>query len=459
MDISVSVVLDIRSFVLKEDSSCTLITFTLCDRRMESIARSGMSKSSLFGKCQRTLVRPRTKLARSPVASATNGVYPKFEVPKDVNPLLTPYQLGPFDLSHRIVLAPLTRCRALGTVPQINAAEYYAQRTSNGGLLISEATCISVEGHGYPNTPGIYTEEQINAWKPVTQAVKDAGGIFFLQLWHCGRSSHPEYQPGGADPVSSSAIAISNGTVYTPSGKAYPFPVPRALDISEIPGIVKSYADGARNSLAAGFHGVEIHGANGYLIDQFLKSNVNKRTDKYGGSIPNRARFALEVAAAVADAVGPELTGIRLSPYSDFQEATDPETLDLNLYLVDKLSEMGLLYVHAVESRISGNVDAEDAQESLEPLRKAFKGCFMAAGGYDREAGIKAIESGHADLVAYGRIFLANPDLPLRYALSDAPLNPYDRDTFYTSDQVVGYLDYPYLKDVAPDKVAQLAAA
>ncbi|KAK9908090.1 hypothetical protein WJX75_002626 [Coccomyxa subellipsoidea] len=427
--------------------------------RMETALRSNSPGTTLLAKYQHSKIRPRraVKVAVSPSASAPVTLAPRYEVPRDINPLLSPYTLGEFELSHRVVLAPLTRCRAIGTVPQKNAAEYYAQRTSKGGLLISEATCVAVTGHGYPNTPGVYTEEQINAWKPVTQAVRDAGGIFFLQLWHCGRSSHPEYQPNGADPISASAVAISKGTVTTPSGDAYPFPVPRALEISEIPGVVKSYADGARNSLAAGFHGVEIHGANGYLIDQFLKSNANKRTDKYGGSIPNRCRFALEVAAAVADAVGPELTGIRLSPYSEFQEATDPETLDLNLYLVDKLSEMGLLYVHAVEARISGGFEVEGSSESLDPLRKAFKGCFMVAGGYTRETGIHAIESGHADLVAYGREFISNPDLPLRFARPDAPLNPYNRDTFYTPDQVVGYLDYPFLKDVSPE-AAQLAA-
>ncbi|EIE21116.1 FMN-linked oxidoreductase [Coccomyxa subellipsoidea C-169] len=425
---------------------------------MGTLLRSNVSGNSLLTRSS----RPRTarKLVVTPSsASAPATLAPTYEVPKDANPLLSTYTLGSFELSHRVVLAPLTRCRALGTVPQLNAAEYYAQRTSKGGLLISEATCVAETGHGYPNTPGIYTEEQINAWKPVTQAVRDAGGIFFLQLWHCGRSSHPEYQPNGADPISASAVAISSGTVFTPSGKEYPFPVPRALDISEIPGVVKSFADGARNSIAAGFHGVEIHGANGYLIDQFLKSSVNKRTDKYGGSIPNRCRFALEVAAAVADAVGPELTGIRLSPYSDFQEAMDPETLELNLYLVDKASEMGLLYVHAVESRISGGTDAQAPQsESLDPLRNAFKGAFMAAGGFTRDLGIQAIESGHADLVAYGRAFLANPDLPLRFALPDVPLNPYNRGTFYTPDQVVGYLDYPFLKDVEPSLAAQLSA-
>ncbi|CAK0785467.1 hypothetical protein CVIRNUC_008676 [Coccomyxa viridis] len=341
-----------------------------------------------------------------------------------------------------------------GTVTQPQAELYYTQRTSEGGLLITEATCTQVEGHGYPNVPGIYTPEQIEAWKPVTQAVHERGGIFFCQLWHVGRASHSEYQPGGAPPQSSSAIAISEGQVFTPQGKAESYPVPRSLEVSEIPGIVKKYATAARNSLEAGFHGVEIHAANGYLIDQFLKSSVNKRTDQYGGSITNRCRFALEVVAAVADAVGPELTGIRLSPFSSFLEATDPESLDLNLQLVDKLSEMGIVYVHAVEARIAGASDLEGPVfGTLEPLRKAFKGTFMAAGGYKRDNGIKAIEDGHADLIAYGRDFISNPDLPLRFAL-DAPLTQYNRDTFYTPDQVVGYTDYPSLQDgVAPKEL------
>ncbi|GAB4814383.1 hypothetical protein N2152v2_001429 [Parachlorella kessleri] len=284
----------------------------------------------------------------------------------------------------------------------------------------------------YPHTPGIYLPEQ---------------AFFFCQLWHVGRASHNDYQPNGEPPVSASAIPITDGNqVFSfKAGKMVDFPTPRALEVSEIPGVVDDYRKAARNSLTAGFSGVEIHGANGYLIDQFLKDEANHRTDEYGGSIENRCRFALEVVKAVADEVGSDKVGIRLSPFGGFQNATDSHPYGLVSYLLEELNKLDLAYVHFVEPRAGGNADIPETPHTLEPFRKVYKGTAIAAGGYKRESGMEAIASGHSDLVAYGRWFIANPDMPKRFALG-APLNKYHRDTFYSQGNE-GYIDYPFLED------------
>lgn len=285
------------------------------------------------------------------------------------------------------------------------------------------------------------------------KAVHGKGAKFFLQLWHVGRASHQDFQPHGEAPLSSSAVAAS-GDVYTPKGMK-PYPVPRALATEEIPAIVEQFRQGARNALDAGFDGVEVHCANGYIIDQFLKSSVNKRTDKYGGPIENRARFAVEVVCAVAEEVGADRTGIRVSPFGGFLDAEDEHPYALHTYLLEELNPLGLAYVHFIEPRAlhSMGVSSPNAEfnferrdASLDVFRKAFHGPFIAAGGHTRASGIAALREDHADAIAYGRLFLANPDMVKRFEL-DAPLNKYDRATFYTQDQVKGYTDYPFLED------------
>ncbi|XP_059653567.1 12-oxophytodienoate reductase 2-like isoform X3 [Cornus florida] len=302
-------------------------------------------------------------------------------------PLLTPYKRGNFQLSHRIVLAPLTRQRSFGNVPQPHAILYYSQRTTKGGLLISEATVVSDTGRGVPDTPGIWTKEQVEAWKPIVDAVHDKGGIFFCQIWHVGRVSNQ------------------------------------------------------------GFDGVEIHGAHGYLIDQFMKDQVNDRTDKYGGSVENHCRFALEIVEAISNEIGADRVGIRLSPFSNYLESGDSNPEALGHYIVESLSKYGILYCHMLEPRMKTAEEKSECLHSLLPMRKAFNGTFIVAGGYEREDGNNIVAENRTDLVAYGRLFLANPDLPERFKL-DAPLNNYNRDTFYIQDPVIGYTDYPFLEQL-----------
>ncbi|XP_044510627.1 putative 12-oxophytodienoate reductase 11 [Mangifera indica] len=359
-------------------------------------------------------------------------------------PLLTPYKMGPFDLSHRVVLAPLTRQRSHGNVPQPHAILYYSQRTTKGGLLIAEATGVSNTAQGYPNTPGIWTKEQVEAWKPIVDAVHAKGGIFFCQIWHVGRVSSRGFQPNGQAPISSTDRPL------LPQIRAFgvdvpQFTPPRRLRTDEIPQIVNDFRVAARNAVEAGFDGVEIHGAHGYLIDQFLKDQVNDRTDQYGGSLENRCRFALEIVEAVANEIGPERVGIRLSPFADYAQAGDSDPEALGLYMAESLNRYNILYCHMVEPRMKTVGEKHESHHSLLPMRKAFNGTFLVAGGYEREDGIKAIAEGRADLVVYGRWFLSNPDLPKRFELN-APLNPYNRDTFYIDDPVIGYTDYPFLK-------------
>eukprot|EP00879_Flechtneria_rotunda_P030841 GHRR01033533.1.p1 GENE.GHRR01033533.1~~GHRR01033533.1.p1 ORF type:complete len:354 (+),score=113.72 GHRR01033533.1:2089-3150(+) len=346
----------------------------------------------------------------------------------------------------------VAHCRAPNNIPSPQMAVYYGQRATPGGLIISEATAITPEGQGYPQVPGIHTAEQVEAWKPVTQAVKDKGGIFLCQLWHVGRASHEDYQPGGAPPVSASAIPVSEAfEVYTPKGGPFKYPTPRALETSEIPAIVRLYAEAAKNAIAAGFDGIEIHGANGYLLDQFWKDSTNKRTDKYGGSDENKARLILEVAEATANAIDADHVGIRLSPYNTFLDASDTveRAIEKNVLLMKELDKRvpGLAYIHMVEPRLAGgNAEVQGPiDHSLDPFRKATSRPLLAAGGFKRAQAVEAIEKGHADAIVFGRYFISNPDLPKRLAL-DAPLTKYNRDTFY-SFGTEGYIDYSFLKD------------
>ncbi|XP_059451863.1 putative 12-oxophytodienoate reductase 11 [Corylus avellana] len=358
-------------------------------------------------------------------------------------PLLTPYKMGNFNLCHRVVLAPLTRMRSYGNVPQPNAILYYSQRTSKGGLLISEATGVSDTAQGYPNTPGIWTKEQVEAWKPIVDAVHAKGGVFFCQLWHVGRVSNQDFQPNGQAPISSTDKPLTvegfHGAHSTP---------PRRLRTDEIPQIVNDFRIAARNAIEAGFDGVEIHGAHGYLIDQFMKDEVNDRTDQYGGSLENRCRFALEIVKAITNEIGADKVGIRLSPFADFMESRDSNPKALGLYMAESLNKYEILYCHMVEPRMKNAFEKSESPHSLLPMRKAFRGTFLVAGGYEREDGNNAIAKNHGDLVVYGRLFISNPDLPKRFELN-APLNKYNRDTFYISDPIVGYTDYPFLEDTS----------
>ena len=357
--------------------------------------------------------------------------------------LFTPIDIGPLALPNRIAMAPLTRSRAAeGNVPTALNALYYAQRAS-AGLIISEATQVSPEGQGYISTPGIHSTEQIKGWQCVTGAVHVSGGRIVLQLWHVGRISHPSFQPGGKLPVAPSAIR-PNVQAYTANGFE-PIPTPRALETAEIPGIVAQYAQGARNALAAGFDGVEVHGANGYLIDQFLRDGTNKRTDQYGGSIENRTLFLLEVIDAVTALVGAERTGLRISPQNGQSDISDSDPQRLFNHVASALSGKGLAYLHVIEGDTGGTpVPPFDYKE----IKRRFGGLVIANNGFDKERANAAIDEGRADLVAFGKHFIGNPDLVTRLYL-DAPLNPANRETFYGgSDQ--GYTDYPLLRGVEP---------
>lgn len=353
------------------------------------------------------------------------------------NDLFSPVTLGSISLKNRIVMAPLTRNRAgEGGVPQDLNVTYYAQRAT-AGLIVTEATPISPMAHGYPALPGIYTEAQIAGWKKVTEAVHAKGGKIVIQLWHVGRISHPSLI-GGQTPIAPSAIK--------PAGKAFTYQglqdyvTPRALEKNELPAIVNDYVMAAKNALNAGFDGVEIHAANGYLLDQFLRDGSNKRTDEYGGSVENRARLLMEVTEAVVKAIGADKTGVRLSPVNPFNDMHDSNPQAMFNYVADALNQFNLAYLHAVEGGIHGGGEAEPFD--FASFRKLFKGRYMANLSYDKAKGNAAIASGHADCVAYGVPFIANPDLVERFA-KDAPLNIADANTFYGGTEI-GYTDYPF---------------
>jgi N-ethylmaleimide reductase len=352
--------------------------------------------------------------------------------------LLEPTTVGALNVPNRVVMAPMTRNRAPGTVPTDLMATYYRQR-AGAAFIVTEATQVAPTGQGYPNTPGIHSDEQVDAWRRITDAVHDAGGRIVLQLWHVGRISHSSFH-GGDAPVAPSAIQPA-GQTFTADGEQVPFETPRALATEEIADVVAQYQHGADNARAAGFDGVEIHGANGYLIDQFLQSGTNQRTDRYGGSVENRARFLLEVTEAVADVWNTDRVGVRLSPGGTFNDMHDDEPVNTFGYAAQQLEAFDLAYLHAIENELP------DGTAVSTSMREAYDGTLIVAGGYDRESGEEALQEGRADLVAYARYFLANPDLPERFAL-DAPLNEWDESTFYGGDEE-GYTDYPALDEVA----------
>ena len=362
--------------------------------------------------------------------------------------LLSPLRVGDLELSHRVVMAPLTRMRSTqpGDVPNALNATYYSQRATEGGLLISEATQISLLGKGYPAAPGIHSHEQVEGWKLVTNAVHANGGFIFLQLWHVGRISHSSLHPEAGLPVAPSAIAPTDGAkALTASFQQVPFETPRALNLEEIPGIIAEYKKAAENAKLAGFDGVEVHSANGYLLDQFLEDRTNHRTDAYGGSIENRARLLLEVVDAVVGVWGKGRTGVRLSPFGTFSDMGDSNPVALFTYVLEQLSARSIAYAHLIEPR-AGNAGAgaplkADAPRTSELFRKAFQGVLISAGGYTAQGGDDVIADGFADAVAFGRLFISNPDLPKRFELGE-PLAEYDRSTFYGGTEK-GYTDYP----------------
>src|SRR5271167_3903506 len=354
--------------------------------------------------------------------------------------LFAPFKLGPLTLPNRIVMAPMTRNRAgPGNVPGPLNATYYAQRAS-AGLIVSEATQVSPQGVGYPATPGVHSDEQVAGWKLVTDAVHKAGGRIFLQLWHVGRISHPSLQPGGALPVAPSAIAPAGQAMTYDGMKA--FVTPRALETAEIPGIVEDFRRGARNAKAAGFDGVELHGANGYLIDQFLRDSANKRTDRYGGSAANRARFLVEVTEAINGEWGADRVGVRLSPTNPFNDVADSDPAATFATAAGELNRFGLAYLHIVEPAASDPVAAGEMPD-LRFFRKIWHGALIGNKGYDLQRANAVIRDGIADLVSFAALFLANPDLPERFRRG-GPLNAPDRKTFY-GGAAAGYTDYPPL--------------
>jgi N-ethylmaleimide reductase len=354
--------------------------------------------------------------------------------------LFTPIKVGSLLLPNRIVMAPLTRNRAgPGDVPRALNASYYAQRAS-AGLIITEASPVSPLGHGYPATPGIHTEAQVAGWQGVTAAVHDRGGRIFLQLWHVGRISHPSLLPGGELPVAPSAIRPA-GEAMTFTGPQ-PFVTPRALELAEIPRISEQFRRAAENALRAGFDGVEIHAANGYLLDQFLRDGTNRRSDAYGGSLQNRARLLMEVTDAVTAVWGTERVGVRISPLQPFNDMRDSNPEATFSYVVEQLNDFDLAYLHVTEMGQDVPGAAGPAFD-LGRLRELWHGLYMTNYRYDRARANAALAAGTADLVAFGELYLANPDLPERFA-RDAPLNVPDSSTFYGGDEH-GYTDYPFM--------------
>ncbi|MBL3702627.1 alkene reductase [Sulfitobacter sp. BDSS02] len=357
--------------------------------------------------------------------------------------LFQPLRLGRYELAHRVVMPPLTRMRAsAGNVPNSLAPEYYAQRATPGGLVIAEGTQISPSGQGYPATPGIHSQDQIVGWKKVTDAVHAKGAIIFLQLWHTGRSSHSSFQPSGALPVAPSAIPITTQKVFTADWKQTDYETPRPLEIAEIAGIIDDYRQAARNAMEAGFDGVELHAANGYLIEQFLHSRSNQRSDAYGGSVENRARLLHEATEALVEIWGADRVGVRLSPFGEYNDVGDDDPIGLYGPALTRLSQHGLAYLSLIEARDGAGMEI-GAPQTVDQLRPFWPGTLVIAGGFDAESADAAIAAGRADAVAFGRHFIANPDLLLRMKIG-AELNPYQRKTFYGGG-AAGYVDYPEL--------------
>lgn len=376
-----------------------------------------------------------------------------------MNSLFDPVRAGDLRLPNRIVMAPLTRNRAPEAIPTPLMAEYYAQRAS-AGLLITEATAISHQGQGYADVPGLYGTEQLDAWKKVTEAVHAKGGRIVTQLWHVGRVSHHDLQPNGGKPVAPSAITAKTKTYLIKDGVGsfVPTSEPRALDASELPGIVQDFRHAARHALtSAGFDGVEVHGANGYLLDQFLKTGANQRKDDYGGSIENRARLLLEVMRAVAGEIGGGKVGLRLSPVTTANDIVDDNPQPLFEYVVRELAALGLAYVHIIEGATGGPREVDGRPFDYAALKKAYRdaggtGAWMVNNSYDKALAEDAVQSGRADLVAFGRLYIANPDLVERLR-AGAELNVPDRATFYGGG-AQGYTDYPALRSSPPATTA-----
>lgn len=385
--------------------------------------------------------------ALPPAQAARSFTYRK---PRRMSSLFDPIQAGDLRLPNRIAMAPLTRNRAPGAVPTGLMATYYSQRAS-AGLLISEGTAISHQGQGYAHVPGLYGSEQLDGWKRVTDAVHAAGGRIVTQLWHVGRVSHTSLQPEGQAPVGPSAVVAKTKTYVidetTGQGRFEPTSMPRALAQQELPGIVHAFAVAARNAVqTAGFDGVELHAANGYLLDQFLKTGANLRDDDYGGSIENRARLLLECTRAAVDAAGGGRVGIRLSPVTPANGIVDADPQPLFEYVVRQLAPLGLAYVHIIEGSTGGPRELPERPFDYAALRSAYRmaggqGAWMVNNGYDRDMALRAVESGHADIVAFGKAFISNPDLVHR--LRDGlPLNAWDTSRFYGGG-AEGYTDYP----------------
>lgn len=366
------------------------------------------------------------------------------------------YDLAGLSLANRIVMAPLTRNRSPGAVPQPITATYYAQRAS-AGLLISEATAISHQGQGYADVPGLYSAEALAGWRAVTQAVHARGGRIVVQLWHVGRISHHSLQPGGQAPVAPSAIQAKANTYLVDAkggGSFVPTSMPRALETSELPGIVEDYRRAARAAIDSGFDGIELHAANGYLIDQFLRSNSNQRTDAYGGSIENRARFLFEVVDAITAEIGADRTGIRLSPVTPANDVFDEAPQALFEYVAKRLAAYGLSYIHIIEGATGGARDHQQGEQPFDyaALRQVYRAAggqaaWMLNNGYDRALAEQKLQSGEADLIAFGRPFISNPDLVERLR-QNAPLAELDASRLYGGGEQ-GYVDYPSLDSSA----------
>ncbi len=368
--------------------------------------------------------------------------------------LFSSLQVGSYRLAHRVVMAPLTRMRAdrSSFAPRPLNAEYYAQRATPGGLLIAEATPVMMAGRGNPGVPGIYSEAQIQGWRGVVDAVHAKGGLIFLQLWHVGRVSHSSFQPGGVLPVAPSAVPITGEGMLamTSDGKMVPYETPRALQTEEVGQVVEAFRQAAVNARQAGFDGVEIHGANGYLLEQFLQSHTNLRTDKYGGSIENRARLLLEITQAVIAVWSANRVGVRLSPYGVANGSGEAEPMPLYSHVVKALDQLGLAYLHFIEPRSSGagraEVNWQNVPSAMVLFRPLWRGVLIAAGGFTGETAEAAVAQGHADAIAFGRIFISNPDLPQRLQ-HGFPLTPYNRATFY-GGEAAGYTDYPVYSEL-----------
>ena len=355
--------------------------------------------------------------------------------------LLSPLSMGALSVNNRFVMAPLTRNRAGdGMVPTEMMVEYYRQRAS-AGLIITEATLVSNDGEGYPNIPGIYNQAQVDAWKKVTDAVHQEGGKIVMQIWHCGRVGHSSMQPDGRVPMAPSAIKPA-GEVMTYDGMK-PYETPRAMTLDEIEQMKVNFRQAAHNALSAGFDGVEVHGANGYLLDQFLRDGSNQRNDLYGGSLENRARLLLEVVDDVCRIWGADRVGVRLSPLQPFNDVYDSDPEATFTYVVDQLDTLGLAYLHITEMG-RDNPGAGGPYFEISKLRPHWHGVYMTNYDYSLDQANQLIAAGDADLVSFGRLFIANPDLPVRFD-KNAELNEPDPDSFYGGDER-GYIDYPFLE-------------